>query len=69
MAYEALLGAVPIPSENVFRMRGEADPAIAANEYATLIRAELGARPHFDLVLLGLGEDAHTASLFPGSLL
>lgn len=69
MAYESLLGAVPIPTENVFRMRGEADPAIAANEYASLIRAHMGGHPHFDLVLLGLGEDAHTASLFPGSLL
>jgi 6-phosphogluconolactonase len=67
MAYDALLGAVPIPSENVFRMRGEIDPAIAANEYASLIRANLGGRPQFDLVLLGLGENAHTASLFPGT--
>jgi 6-phosphogluconolactonase len=68
MAHDALLGKVPIPEENVFRMRGEADPGIAANEYATDMRAELGNRPHFDLVLLGLGDNAHTASLFPGTL-
>ena len=67
MAYEALLSAVPIPAEHVFRMRGEIDPAIAANEYASLIRARLGDHPHFDLVLLGLGDNAHTASLFPGT--
>lgn len=69
MAYDALLSAVSIPNENIFRMRGEADPAIAANEYGSVLRTRLGAHPHLDLVLLGLGEDAHTASLFPGSVL
>ncbi|HTU82542.1 MAG TPA: 6-phosphogluconolactonase [Candidatus Acidoferrales bacterium] len=67
MAHEAFLDAVPLPKENVNRIRGEADPGHAANEYASLLRTELGQPPHFDLVLLGLGPDGHTASLFPGS--
>jgi 6-phosphogluconolactonase len=67
MAREAFLDAVPLPEENVYRIRGELDPGIAANEYASLLRTELGQTPRFDLVLLGLGEDGHTASLFPGT--
>jgi 6-phosphogluconolactonase len=42
MAREAFLDAVPIPSANIARMRGEIDPGLAANEYASILRAELG---------------------------
>jgi 6-phosphogluconolactonase len=70
MAQEALLSRVPVPPENIHRMPAErSDLAAAAREYAETLRARLPRTsdgwPRFDLILLGLGEDAHTASLFP----
>jgi len=71
MTSELLLRKTDIPGENIHRIRGEDDPQTEASRYSeeilqyTKIRDNL---PEFDIVILGMGEDGHTASIFPGNL-
>ena len=71
MAKENLLDLVPIPDSNIFRIMGENDPSTEAKRYEDVIRRHLpdyNGVPNFHLIMLGLGDDGHTASIFPDQI-
>ena len=68
MTRQHLFSHLPILQEHIFRVKGELSPDVAALEYETTIDEELPQKnnlPAFDLMILGMGDDGHTASIFP----
>jgi 6-phosphogluconolactonase len=71
MTKKNLLDFLNIPEENVYRIKGEADPELEAKRYSEEIKKYVDSKnglPSFDLFMLGLGEDGHTASIFPDQI-
>ncbi len=68
MTHDHLLSKIAIPEENIFRVKGELEPGKALADYIEILKREVPSHngwPVFDLIVLGMGDDGHTASIFP----
>jgi 6-phosphogluconolactonase len=71
LARKILLNKISVPKINIHRIRGEDDPQKEAKRYSDVIKTytrSVNSLPSFDLMILGLGNDGHTASIFPGNI-